>query len=154
MDFFDDPDVKAYLDHAEKEMLPKMKDSALTISLFHGEVDIKQCLEIGAAILLDKPIILVASKDKPIPANLKRVASAIIECDDTKDPSTWAKVNAAISKVLDEDRRVQETRDQRRADNGDPDTIVPAPAPHKRRPEASPVVMPKRPVARAQDEEE
>ena len=27
-------------------------------------------------------------------------------------------------------------RDPRRADNGDPDTIVPAPAPHKRRPEA------------------
>jgi hypothetical protein len=106
MNLFDDPDVKEYLDHAEKEMLPKMKDSALTIALYPGEVDIKLCVEIGAAILLDKPIILVASTDKPIPANLVRVASAIIQCDNIKDQSTQDRIEAAITQVLTQDRRV------------------------------------------------
>lgn len=105
-ELFDDPDMKAYLAHAEKEMLPKMKGSAITIALFPGKVDIKMCVEIGAAILFDKPIIVVGWGDRPIPANLKRVASAIVEGDIGND-ITKKKIDAAISKVLAEDRRVQ-----------------------------------------------
>jgi hypothetical protein len=115
MNFFDDPDVKEYLDHAEKEMLPMMEKSALTLCIFPGKVDIKLCVEIGAAILFDKPIIVVASSDKPVPTNLKRVASAIIECDDIKDESTQAKIQAAISSVLDQDQRATPKRPAARA---------------------------------------
>jgi hypothetical protein len=106
-DIFDDPDLKAYLKHAEEDMLPKMKDSAITLALFNGNVDIKLCVEIGAAILFDKPIIVVKCGDKPVSANLKRVASVIVEARDIKDESTQAKLQAAITKVLSEDRRTQ-----------------------------------------------
>ncbi|SRR6266702_5205561 len=105
-DIFDDPDVKAYLAHAEREMLPKMKDSAITIALFHDKIDIKQCVEIGAAILFDKPIVVVVCGSKPVPANLKRVASAIVE-GNMRDDATKAKIQAALAKVLSQDRRTR-----------------------------------------------
>lgn len=107
MNILDDPEARAYLTHAEREMLPKMKASAISVTLFTGSVDIKLCLEVGAAILFDKPIIVVACGDRPIPANLKRVASVIIERA-MQDEDTNARIQAAIAKVLAEDRRAQE----------------------------------------------
>lgn len=115
-DFFDDPDVKAYLDDAEKEMLPMMEKSALTLCIFPGKVDIKLCVEIGAAILFDKPIIVVVTGDKPVPANLKRVASAIVQCDDMKDEAARAKIDDAISRVLQQDQRAHSKRPVARAE--------------------------------------
>lgn len=106
MNFDDDPEIKAYLEHAEREMLPKMKSSAMSIVLLDGEgVTIELCAEIGAAILLDKPILVVILPGAKVPANLKRVAASIVE-GNPRDPAVADRLQAAISAVLDHDKRV------------------------------------------------
>jgi hypothetical protein len=94
--------VDEYLRDAEQQMLPKMEGSAMVISIVAARPDIKQCLEIGAAILFDKPIILYVPKDRVVSANLRRIASAIVQGD---DPSSDEKLKEAISNVLQNDAR-------------------------------------------------
>lgn len=103
---FDNPDVKKYLDHAQTEMLPMMEQSAICLSINSTKPDAKQCLEIGAAILLDKPIILLVPDDTTISANLKRCASTIIHGSPT-DPKVQKEIQAAIKAVLKNDRRAK-----------------------------------------------
>ena len=103
---FDDPNLQAYLEHAERELLPMMEQSRIAITLITGAVDPKICLEMGAAVLLDKPIIAVILKGAAVPANLKRVASVIIE-GDIMDAALQAKIQKAIANVMEQDRRTQ-----------------------------------------------
>ena len=103
-DLFNDPNLQTYLARAESEMLPMMENSAIAITLVTGKLDAKICLEIGAAVLLDKPIIAVICEGAKVPANLKRVASVIIEGNMT-DAATRVKLQQAISNVIAHDRR-------------------------------------------------
>lgn len=91
--------------HARTEMFPKMKGSAISV-VISGEPDPKLCLELGAAILFDKPIIAVVPVGRKIPSNLARVASAIIQ-GDIRDDVTKQELQAAISRVLENDKRSQ-----------------------------------------------
>ena len=52
--FWDDPDIQGWLNSVTEDMIPKMKDSALSLAIFNGTIDAKLAVEIGAAILLDK----------------------------------------------------------------------------------------------------
>ena len=104
-ELFNDPQLQTYLAHAEREMLPEMEKSAFVLSLVTGKTDAKICLEIGAAVMLDKPIIAVIIQGATVPANLKRVASVIIE-GDIKDEATLNKIQQAMKNVLENDRRV------------------------------------------------
>jgi hypothetical protein len=106
-DLFDHPAVQHYLARAEREMLPMLADSAVSVTIFSGKVDIKLCVEMGAAVLLDKPIIIVVCGSEPVPANVRRVASAIIE-GETSDPAVMRQLQDAITRVLAEDRRVRQ----------------------------------------------
>lgn len=106
-DPFDDPNLKAYLRHAQREMFPKLKGSALSLTILHGDPDPKLCLELGAAILFDKPlIVLVPDRERPVPANLKRVASAIVY-GAPNDPTTQERLQDAINSVVKNDQRSQ-----------------------------------------------
>jgi hypothetical protein len=99
MSSFDDPEFKAWLASVEREMLPKMKDSAVSLAIFSGTIDAKICVEIGAAILLDKPIILLVPNDKLLPAALARAATKIVRGDLT-DPDTQRRLTNALQEVL------------------------------------------------------
>jgi hypothetical protein len=112
MKLFDDmpPELQRILDHAETEMLPKMKGSALCISITAPEPDIKLCLEVGAAILYDKPLILLVPEEMQISANLKRVASRIIY-GSAKNTKVANQLKEAIKNIIEQDRRVKEVRD-------------------------------------------
>lgn len=94
----------------EREVMPQIKNSAITISICASDPDAKQCLELGAAILFDKPIVLFVPAGQTIPANLRRVASAIVE-GDLLDENTKAKIQEAIERVMREDRRAQPTKE-------------------------------------------
>jgi hypothetical protein len=48
-EFWDREDVRKWLESVTDEMLPKMKESALSLAIFSGKVDAKLCVEIGAA---------------------------------------------------------------------------------------------------------
>jgi len=67
-------DDEAFFDHARREMFPKMAGSAMVISIISAEPDPKLCLELGAALLFDKPIIAVTvGENVKIPARLRRL---------------------------------------------------------------------------------
>jgi hypothetical protein len=99
-------DVKAFLKAAEKEMFPKMQGSAISIN-FLGKPDAKLCLETGASVLFDKPIIVVVPEGGgPVPVNLKRCASAVLE-GRMDDPRFAQRLQQAIKRLITHDRRAQ-----------------------------------------------
>jgi hypothetical protein len=98
--------LEDYLRHAEEEMLPKMKQSALSLLLHQKDPDAKLCLELGAAILYNKPIIVMVTDGSPVPANLARLASAVVQ-GDINDASTKARLQSAIENAIRNDERAK-----------------------------------------------
>jgi hypothetical protein len=97
-----------FFKHAREEMFPKMKSSALSVTIVPpdgADPDPKLCMELGAAILFDKPIILMVPAGRTIPANLRRVAATIVQ-GDMSDPSTGERLQNAITHVIENDARV------------------------------------------------
>ena len=105
-DPWDDPEAQAFLEHSKKDMMPKMKESAMSITIFHPDPDPKLCVELGAAILYDKPLIILVPPGRIVPNNLRRVASAIVE-GDIDDPAVQQKMQQAIDHVYKNDRRAK-----------------------------------------------
>lgn len=95
-------EVKDFLFRAEHEMFPKMADSACSLTIYSGAWDAKLAVELGAALLLDKPIILLAVKGVAIPARLRRIADQVVEVGDVNEPGAKEKVQAALRAVLGE----------------------------------------------------
>ena len=78
-------DEDEYLDHFKRDAVPKIASSAYVMNIVPDadEIDAKVCLEIGAAILMNKPLVLVVTPGRPLPpgSNLRRVATEVIEAD-------------------------------------------------------------------------
>src|SRR5580658_4356577 len=86
--FLLDPEVALFLESAAQEMMPKMEASAIALILFDGTIDAAICVQLGAAILMNKPIILiVVDKKEELPAALLRVASEVVY-GSMKEPGT------------------------------------------------------------------
>jgi hypothetical protein len=100
-DYLDTVEIKDWLERARRDMFPKLAGSAMSLMIFSSEPDAKLCLELGAAILFDKPIILLSTKQRPIPEKLRRLAHTVVEVDDITSPETQAKLQAAITSVID-----------------------------------------------------
>ena len=100
-------DEDEFFRHSREEMFPKMKGSAISITLAHDDPDPKLCMELGAAILFDKPIICVVLPGRKVANNLRRVASAIVE-GSMDDPKTKQRLQDAISNVLANDVRTKQ----------------------------------------------
>lgn len=92
-------EMEEILESAERDLLPKMTGSRMSLALFDGRVNAKFCLEIGAAICLDKPLILAALKDDKLPGALERAATAIVRGDPT-DPKVKVLLSEAITQAL------------------------------------------------------
>jgi hypothetical protein len=80
--------------------LPGIRSSALVISVLSGNVDPQLCLQIGAALLMDKPLILTAVQGAWIPARLRQLADVVIEGGSLSDPEMREKLQAAIQQVM------------------------------------------------------
>ena len=98
-------DEEKFFEHAKKTLFPKIKGVTLSVTIL-GEPDPKLCMELGAAILFDKPLVVVVPPGRECPANLKRVASAIVE-GDMNTPGMMEKVTSAIKSVTDNDSRAK-----------------------------------------------
>ena len=72
-----------FVAYQREHTLKGMIDSALVISLVpsEGDFDIKFAVETGMAIMLDKPILAIASPGATVPAKLARVADRVIYAD-------------------------------------------------------------------------
>jgi hypothetical protein len=84
--------------HAEVDLFPKLKNSRMSVSIIDQTPDVKMCMELGASMYFDKPIVLIVKRGVHfIPARLRKLADAVIEYEyDFKEP----KVQAAIQEVM------------------------------------------------------
>lgn len=80
-DPFKDPRWKRSAARFRKEVLPQIASSARVLVLNADEPDVKMMLEIGAAICLDKPIVLLVPSGREILPRLARIADKVITVD-------------------------------------------------------------------------
>lgn len=82
-DPWNDPGAQNWLHHVRTHVLPMVEDSSVCISLCpsKGAVDIKFAVELGMMVMLDKPILVVATDYDDVPAKLKAVADRIFVGD-------------------------------------------------------------------------
>lgn len=77
-----------YVAHFRHSTLQKMVDSAYVMQLVPKEdsFDVKFATELGAAIMLDKPIMAVVMPGATVPSKLIQIADVIVTADlDTED---------------------------------------------------------------------
>ena len=78
-----------------EDLFPKVERSKIVLSLAPtaGKPDVKFCVELGAAISYDKPILVVHTKGSPpIPKKLRQIADEIIEDFDFESESSKAEL--------------------------------------------------------------
>jgi nucleoside 2-deoxyribosyltransferase len=101
-DPWDNDDARAWAEHVLAEVVPKIQESSAVISLWpSGEVpDAKLAVETGYAILLGKPIIVVAAPDVKLPATLEAVARTVVRWNGHERPEALVE---ALQAVMEED---------------------------------------------------
>jgi hypothetical protein len=99
-ELLNESEVKDFLFRAERDMLPKMKASAMSLVIGAEHADIKLALEVGAAILFDKPLLVVVPPGRLIPEGLRRVATLVLEDFDFTAPGSQAKLKQAIDTMM------------------------------------------------------
>jgi hypothetical protein len=95
---------KAWADYSERfrrEVLPHLLDSAMFLSIGTdvGEFDVKQATELGAALLYDKPLLLVVPPGRSIGRRLRRAADVVIDDFDPTQPETQERITAALKQL-------------------------------------------------------
>lgn len=82
-DPWDDPRARQWVEEVRRDTLPGIDQSAYFLTITPaGEPDVKLAVEVGLALLLDKPIIAVVPAGRTIPAKLAAVADRIVETGD------------------------------------------------------------------------
>lgn len=75
-----------YVDHFRREVVQNMNDSAYVMSLVPGEFDVKFATELGAAVMMDKPILAVMMPGAKVTKKLELVVDKIVYADiDTEE---------------------------------------------------------------------
>jgi hypothetical protein len=100
-DYSDSNEFKEWAEHVMENMLPKLKDSDLNASLIptDGEGDPKFWVELGASIMMDKPIIAIVQPGQILPRKLRMVTDEIVVCD-MNDPEQVAALAQKIQEVM------------------------------------------------------
>lgn len=101
-DPFDDPQARAWADEVRTGLIPKMRESAIVVSLVPDDAsygDIKFAVELGMSIMLDKPIIAVVPPGVQLPDKLVRIADVLVEGPVGAD-GFQERLQDAIAKVL------------------------------------------------------
>lgn len=103
----DDMDQEGYdwLINAADRNCAMIDDSKVFLSLFSRDMtkDAIPCLQLGLAMMLDKPIIVVARPEDEIPENLQNVATAIFQ-GDPADPKFQEFLGNELRRLSKEER--------------------------------------------------
>jgi hypothetical protein len=102
MNVFDDPDFLAWAKDVRENMVPGMMGSAMVVSLYRQDFDVKFAVELGASLMLDKPLILSVRPGVQVPDKLVRVADAILELDPSRPDLYQAALHDAMDRILKE----------------------------------------------------
>jgi hypothetical protein len=95
-------------DGAREDWLPKLRASFMCMALLDGTFDVKLAIEVGAALLLDKPLVIVAvGSNVWISARLRQIADVVIE-GERFDEAMKAKASAAIERLMRQAKKQNE----------------------------------------------
>lgn len=86
-------------EHARRELFPKVRQSAIFMSLCSSEPDAKFCLELGACLMFDKPLLVIVPPGVTIPDRLRRVAEVVLDDFDINDEASQERLRLALSEV-------------------------------------------------------
>jgi hypothetical protein len=101
-------EAEKWLTDTARGFLPKMKASVFVmVGRVADEIDPFLALQVGAALLLDKPLIIVAIQNAWIPARLRGVAEAVIEGPSIDDPNVRRQLEKTIDAFLRKQQRKQ-----------------------------------------------
>lgn len=101
-DPWDDPRARQWFARAQHQLLPKIESSTFVMSVIPEQPDAKIAVELGFAILLDKPIVLYCPPGRSYPDHLRRVADHIV-VGDIDDPETKRRMNEVIDRMLNDE---------------------------------------------------
>lgn len=102
-DLWDRPEAKAWREQHNRELLPMVRDSAVSMMLWPSddEPDAKLAVELGFILLLGKPLVVLKPAGANVPAHLARLCEAIIEYDQL-DETVMERVMAEYRRILAE----------------------------------------------------
>lgn len=83
----EDREWEEFVRNAREHSIKQIEASAMVMSLVpDDDFDVKFALELGAAIMLDKPLIVIVVPGRRVSEHLRRVADEVVEVDiDTED---------------------------------------------------------------------
>lgn len=83
----DDFDERQFQKVVTEGLVPKVANSAAFVSICPDmdQIDAKFCVELGVAIMLDKPILAIVSPGRTVSNKLRQIADVIVEADITTD---------------------------------------------------------------------
>jgi hypothetical protein len=95
---------RAWRDYSEgfrKHTLPNLLSSSIFLSIHSDNPDFdgKQATEVGAALLLGKPLLLVVPRGRSLPDGLRRAAAEVIEDWDADDVNCQERLTSAIRRM-------------------------------------------------------
>jgi nucleoside 2-deoxyribosyltransferase len=105
IDLENDPDFQEYKKHIIEELIPKIDNTDVFVSIMPSgkdKVDVKFAVELGIAILLDKPIVAIMCPGDDVSNKFKQVVDRFIELD-IKDPLNYPKITEALNGIMKED---------------------------------------------------
>ena len=100
-DFTNSPEWQEWASNVRAHVLQPMTDSQFVMSLVPKDPqqsDIKFAVELGMAMMLDKPLVMVVQPGTKVPDKIVRVADAIFEWD-PDDPDAGKKMRAKIDEL-------------------------------------------------------
>lgn len=100
-DLENDPQFQEYKKHIIEELIPKIDGTDVFISLTpsEGKLDVKFAVELGIAILLDKPIVAIICPGAKVSDKFRKVVDRFIELD-IKDQASHPKITEALNEIM------------------------------------------------------
>lgn len=101
MSWDQEPEWQEFVRHFREDAVSKMTESAFVMHLVPDaeKFDVKFAVELGASIMLDKPMMAVVMPGTEVPPKLRLVCDHIVELDvDTEEGRQ--KLQEAITKML------------------------------------------------------
>lgn len=96
---------RAWADYSarfRREVLPKLLSSIVFMSIGSEatrDFDVRQATELGAALLMDKPVLLVIPAGRTISTRLRRVADAVVDDWRAEDEASQDRLFAAMKRL-------------------------------------------------------
>lgn len=99
-----DNEDKAWADYSERfrqDGLPKIMSAGMFVSIHSDRTnfDVRQATELGAAMLLGKPMLLVVPRGTTLPDGLRRAAIEVVDDWHPGDVDAQERVTAALERM-------------------------------------------------------